>query len=239
MNRITAATRWMVLAGIAAGGLIACALAWWWVRSQGYDAHQSFDWLLAWVRKLGPWPFFTLMALLPAVGAPLSLFTLTVGPLFAPALGLPVVIILALVSVAVNLVLTYVLARWLLRPWMERLCGWLGFNIPEVAEADHRSLVILVRVTPGTPHALQNYLLGMAKIPFATYFFISWLVASLYACAFIVFGDALAHGKGKGVLLGVSLFVALTVGVKFLRKKLARKSSPPDIVKIEASGELT
>jgi uncharacterized membrane protein YdjX (TVP38/TMEM64 family) len=225
MKRITSATRWMLLVGVAACGLIVCGLAWWWLRSRGYDVREGFDWVLAQVRELGPLPFFTLMALLPAVGAPISIFTLTVGPLFAPALGLPLVMVLALISLAVNLALTYVLARWLLRPWVERLCTWLGFSIPEVAEADHRALVILVRVTPGTPYVLQSYLLGMAKIPLATYFIISWIVASLYACAFIVFGDALAQGKGQGVLLGVSLLVALTVGVKFIRNRMQRKKA--------------
>jgi uncharacterized membrane protein YdjX (TVP38/TMEM64 family) len=237
MERITSAKRWILLGGVAASGLVVCGLAWWWLRDHGYDLHQIFSGVLAQVRGLGPWPFFTLMALLPAVGAPISLFTLTAGPLFASALGLPVVLLLALVSVAVNLALSYVLARWLLRPWVERLCAWLGVSIPAVSEADHRALVILVRVTPGTPYVLQSYLLGMAKIPMAVYFVISWVVASLYACAFIVFGDALAHGKGRGVLLGVSLLVALGVGVKFLRKKLTRKSSP--IPKVEGSGEVT
>lgn len=215
----------MLLASVAVGGLIVCALAWWWLRSRGYDVHQALDWVLVQVRSLGPVAFFTLMALLPALGAPLSLFTLTAGPLFAPALGLPLVMLLALVSLAVNLALTYVLARWLLRPWVERLCAWLGFTIPTVAEADQRALVILVRVTPGTPFVLQSYLLGMAKIPLVTYFVISWVVSSLYACAFIVFGDAVAHGKGQGVVLGVSLLVALTVGVKFIRKRMQRKKA--------------
>lgn len=225
MKRITSATRWMLLAGIATGGLILCGLAWWWLNSRGYDLRQLFNEGLAQVRGLGPWPFFTLMTLLPAVGAPLSVFTLTAGPLFAPVLGLPLVVVLALVSLAINLVLTYALARWLLRPWVERLCVWLGFSLPEVPEADQRALVLLVRVTPGTPYVLQSYLLGMAKIPLATYFIISWVVASLYACAFIVFGDALAHGKGQGVLLAVSLLVALTVGVKFLRKRMQRNKT--------------
>jgi len=225
MKRNTSTTRWMLLAGIAVGGLMACALAWWWLRSLGYDVHQAFDWVLAEIRALGPWAFFTLMALLPAAGAPLSLFTLTAGPLFAPALGLPLVMLLALMSLAVNLALTYALARWLLRPWVERLCAWMGFTIPSVIEADQRALVILVRVTPGTPFVLQSYLLGMAKIPLSTYFVISWVVASLYACAFIVFGDALAHGKGQGVVVGVSLLVALTVGVKFIRKRMQRKKA--------------
>jgi len=226
MKQITLATRRMLLAGIAVGGLVVLAVMLWWLRSRGYDAHQSLDILLAKVRELGPWPFFTLMAVMPAVGAPISIFTLTAGPLFAPALGLPLVLGLAIASVAVNLMLTYVLARWLLRPWVERVCVWLGFRIPEVAEADQRALVILVRVTPGTPFVVQNYLLGMAKIPATTYFIISWVIASLYACAFIIFGDAVAHGKGKGVLLGVSLLVALTVAVRFIRKKTPGNNVP-------------
>ena len=225
MKRITSATRWVLLAGIAVGGLMACALAWWWLHRSGYSVREGFDWLLAQVRALGPWPFFTLMALLPAAGAPLSIFTLTAGPLFAPVLGLPLVLVFAFVSLAVNLMLTYVFARWLLRPWVERLCAWLGFKIPEVTEADQRALVTLVRVTPGTPYVLQSYLLGMAKIPFGIYFVISWVISCLYAWAFIVFGDAIAHGKGKGVLLGVSLLLALTVGVKFIRKRMQRKKA--------------
>jgi uncharacterized membrane protein YdjX (TVP38/TMEM64 family) len=229
MNRITTASRWMLLAGIAAGGVLACGLAAWWLRSRGYDVHEGFDWVLAWVRGLGPWPFFTLMTLLPAIGAPLSIFTLTAGPLFAPVMGLPMVVLLALLSLAVNLALTYALARWMLRPWLERLCVWLGFGIPEVAENDRRALVLLVRVTPGTPYMLQSYLLGMAKIPFALYFMISWAVVSLYACAFILFGDALVQGRGKQVLLAASLFVALTVAVRFLRKRMQRTG------KVEAS----
>ncbi len=226
MKRITSTMRWVLVGAVAAGGVVVLGAALWWLRSRGYDARQALDTLLANVRELGPWPFFTLMAVMPAVGAPISIFTLTVGPLFAPVLGMPLVLGLAFLSIGVNLMLTYVLARWLLRPWVERVCSWLGFRIPDVAEADHRSLVILVRVTPGTPFVLQNYLLGMARIPVASYFTISWVIASLYACAFIIFGDAVAHGKGKGVLIGLSLLVALTVGVNFLRKKTQRNNVP-------------
>lgn len=225
MKRLSPKTRWLLLAGAAAGGLIVCVTAWWGLRSLGYDLRESLDWVLARVRSLGPVAFFGLMALLPALGAPLSLFTLTAGPVFAPVLGLPVVILLSLLSLAVNLSLTYALARWFLRPWVERLCVWLGFTIPEVADVDQCSLVILVRVTPGPPYPLQNYLLGMAKIPFPTYFVISWVVVSAYACGFIVFGDALAQGKGRGAVLGASLLIALTVGIRFLRRWMQRKNA--------------
>jgi uncharacterized membrane protein YdjX (TVP38/TMEM64 family) len=225
MNRITPKTRLVLLACGAAAGVVMCAGAWWWLRGQGYDVRGSIEWAMEQVRALGPGAFFGLMALLPSAGVPVSVFTLSAGPLFAPTLGLPLVLVLSLGSLAVNLAFTYVLARWLVRPWVERLCAWLGFKIPEVAEADRRSLVILVRVTPGPPYVLQNFLLGMARIPFVLYFTISWLVVCAYTTAFILFGDALAQGKGRGVLVAVSLIIALTVGVKFLRKRMERKKA--------------
>ena len=104
-----------------------------------------------------------------------------------------------------------------------KLCRWLGYKLPEVSEANHRGLVILVRVTPGPPYVLQSYLLGLAGIPFPTYFFISWVISSSYACAFVMFGDALMQGRGKMVLFSIGLFAVLTVGVQLLRRHYASK----------------
>lgn len=225
MKFIAPRTRRILLAAAAVCGLLVCAAGWWWLRHLGYDLRESADWVLERVRRLGPAAFFTLMALAPAAGAPVSLFTLTAGPVFGPVLGLPLVLALALASMALNLAITYALARWILRPWIERLCAWLGFAIPQVAEADQRALVILARVTPGPPYALQNYLLGVAKIPFGTYFLFSWAVVCVYTTAFIVFGDALAKGKGRGAVLAASLLVAVMVGLRFLRRRMQRKKA--------------
>lgn len=222
MNRISTKTRRVLLGMIVAGGLIVAGLLFLWIQAQGYSVREAIDWVLTQVRGLGPVAFFSLMALLPGLGVPVSVFTLTAGPVFAPVMGLPLVVVVSLLCLGVNLVLTYGLSRWLLRPWAERLCAWLGFKIPEVSEADQRSLVILVRVTPGPPYVLQNYVLGVARVSFVTYFVISWAVVSLYSTAVIIFGDALVHGKGRGALIAVSLLVAFVVGVRFARKKLKR-----------------
>jgi uncharacterized membrane protein YdjX (TVP38/TMEM64 family) len=208
---------------VIAGGLVlALVIGGLWAKD--VDVRGLFNRGLDAVRGLGPVGFFGAMTVLPGVGCPLSVFTLTAGPVFGPVLGLPTVIALAWASLAANLALTYGLARWVLRPWIVRICGWLGYRLPEVAAVDERSLVVLVRVTPGPPYVLQSYLLGVARVKFATYFLISWSVVSAYATAFILFGDALAQGKGRGVVIAVSLFVALTVGVGFVRRKLKARA---------------
>lgn len=217
------AARRLLLACLASAGLLVCGLVGWRLHSQGYEAGEAVDWALAQVRGLGPLAFFTLMTFLPTVGAPLTVFTLTAGSVFAPTLGLPGVVLCAVLSIGLNLVLTYVLACWLVRPWIERLCAWLGYRIPEVPLGSQRSLVILMRVTPGPPYVLQNYLFGIARLQFATYFTTSWILVSLDSCIYILFGDALAHGKGRMVLISIGLFVALTMGVRFMRQRLQRK----------------
>ena len=62
---------------IAAGGVL------------GYRMDASFQVRrgIAFFREAGPWPFFIAMAVLPAVGFPLSPFALAAGPVFGPTLG--------------------------------------------------------------------------------------------------------------------------------------------------------
>ncbi len=225
MNQTTLKTRRLLLAAAGGCGLVAVGVVIWWIRGQGYGVREAVEWVLAHVRELGPAAFFSLMAVLPGVGVPVSVFTLTAGPVFAPVLGLPLVVALSLASLGINLALTYGLARWVLRPWVEWLCAWLGFEIPEVSEADQRSLVILVRVTPGPPYVLQNYVLGVARVTFGTYFLISWAVVAFYSTAMILFGDALMNGRGRVALIAASLLVAFVVAVRFARKRLGRSKS--------------
>lgn len=225
MKPVSASSRRLRLACLLAGGLFAGLAVWAWLHSQGYTVRESVDWALARVRSVGPVTFFTLMALVPAAGAPVTIFTFTAGSVFAPTLGMPQVLLLTYASLGINLVFTYWLARWLLRPWMVRLCAWLGYGIPAVARENQRSLVVLLRITPGPPYALQNYLLGVAGIPFPTYFFTSWLLVSLDASLYILFGDAVVQGKGRWVAVAAGLFIGLALAVKLLRSRLRAKKA--------------
>lgn len=190
---------------------------------RGVDLKGWIERGLGVLRSGGPWVFFTAMALLPAVGAPLSAFTVSAGTVFAGQMGMGAVVAAALLAVTINLALTYWLAAKALRPLLTRLVARLGYKMPEVAAADATDLIVVVRVTPGPPFIVQSYLLGLARVPFGKYMLISILTVWSYSIALILFGDALLHGKGRMVVIGVLALVALTAFTHLLRRHYGKK----------------
>ncbi|TAG32611.1 MAG: DedA family protein [Verrucomicrobia bacterium] len=148
-----------------------------------------------WVRGLGAGWFFVAFALLSGVGVPVSVFSFSAGPVFGPVLGLPTVLALAGLSLAVSLTISYGLARYGLRPWVKRLLNYLGYEVPRVPPEKHHMVTAVARITPGPPYVLQSFLLGLAEVPFFTYLWISWLISTANTSLVIVAGDALAHGN--------------------------------------------
>jgi uncharacterized membrane protein YdjX (TVP38/TMEM64 family) len=175
------------------------------------------------IRGAGPVAFFTGMALLPAIGAPLSVFLLTAGPVFGPTLGIGWVIVLAELAIVVNMVISYYLARRALRPLLEKLCTRLGYRLPRAAPGDEFDLIVILRLTPGPPFPVQNYLLGLADVPFWRYLITSFLCMAPVHIAFIVFGDAMLHGKGRMALFALGLLAALAATTQLIRKHYKKK----------------
>lgn len=179
------------------------------------------------IRQVGAPVFFTALAVLPALGFPLSAFWLTAGSVFGPQIGMGWVIVWSGVALAVNLALTYWLARYAFRPLLERLCTWLGYKLPVVDAEDHVGLSVLVRVTPGPPFFVQGYLLGLAEVKFGVYMLVSWLASMAYGVAIIVFAQALMSGKDGGgiklIILAVGMIVGVSVGLSMIRRHYARR----------------
>jgi len=191
--------------------------------ARGVDLKGLLQQALATVQQAGPLVFFGAMALLPAIGAPLSPFSLTAGSIFGAQLGMPLVIACALAAITINIVLTYYLARYAFRPLLEKIVARLGYKLPEVEAGDAADLVVILRVTPGVPFPAQNYLLGLARVPFVKYALISCAIQWSFNAAFILFGDALLHGKGKLAIIGFSALLALTAGTHLVRKHYERR----------------
>jgi uncharacterized membrane protein YdjX (TVP38/TMEM64 family) len=201
---------------------------------RGLDLRALTDQLMTMVRNTGPTVFFAAMAVLPAVGFPIMPFDLAAGPVFGERLGMPLVVTLALAAITVNFVVSYWLARRALRPLLEKLLNRLGYPVPKMEDSDLTDLTILIRVTPGPPFFVQNYLLGLAGVPFGRYMLISCIVTWVYTAGLVLFGDALLHGKGKMAVLAASLLVVAAVITHWARKHYGKKGKK--VEKVEVKG---
>jgi uncharacterized membrane protein YdjX (TVP38/TMEM64 family) len=178
---------------------------------------------LAWIRGMGPVPFFAALVVLPAFGCPVSAFTFTAGPTFIPQMGTVWVCVLVSLGMTLDLALAYWLARYAARPLLLRLLEKMGYRLPKVAPGDHTGLTVLLRVTPGPPLFIQNYLLGLAEVPFKTYILISAPIMSGWALAAVLASDALVAGKGRTAFIALGLVAGLLIVVRMARKRFARR----------------
>lgn len=206
----------LAVAGIVvlAGGLL---------LARGYDIKGLIQEVLALIRGAGAPVFFLAMAFLPAAGMPMSFFSLSAGSVFAPQIGMPAVIALSLAAITFSMAFGYFLATRVLRPVLEALLVRLGYKLPQVDSGDVTDLIILLRVTPGIPFAVQNYLLGLARVPFGKFLLVSSLIQWPINAAFILFGEALLQGKGKVALLSLSVILALMAATQLVRKHYRAK----------------
>lgn len=206
------------LAALAAAGLVVAVLV-----LRGLDVKSLIASGLELLRGAGPVAYFTAMAVLPSVGVPALTFLLSAVPVFGPQIGTTNAVLLALAAMTVNFCLSYAVARRGLRPILSALLTRLGYKLPEVAAADATDLIVMLRVTPGVPYAVQNYLAGLAEMPFGRYFVVSAAIVWPLNTAFLLFGDALLQGKGKIALLSLCALVALTAGLHLVRKHYERR----------------
>lgn len=157
-------------------------------------------------RDAGPLVFFSAMALLPACGFPLAPFLLSAGPAFAPRLGLTGVVLCALLAVAANLALSYAIAARLLRPLITRVVTHFGYRLPVVTGDSAFFTTVALRLVPGPPFFLQNYLLGLARIPFGLYMFVSFSAIASYLIATIILADALVRKDPWAIAAAAGIF---------------------------------
>lgn len=203
-------------AALLAGVVLAVGFA------AGVHPRESVDGYLRLVRDAGPGWYFLAMALLPV---PLAWFTVPAGEAFAPQLTLPGVIAAGLAAVAVQVSLTYWLARYALRPPIARALGRRGHTIPAVTPDNTWALAWLVRLTPGPPLFLGSCLLALAEIPFWRYLVVSLLVALPWVGAGVLLGRGLLQGNITLIGGGAGLAVAAWIAARWLRRRRADRDA--------------
>ncbi len=146
--------------------------------------------------------FIGLMAVLPILGFPLSLFLLAAGAKFGIAGGIAV----TAATMPLHLIAAYLLALWM-RPHIRRLADRTPYDIPHVPDKKMISFTTLFFVLPGIPYALKNLLLPLGGVPFRYYLPIGWGVQCAMAVPFLGVGGSMAQMNPLvlGIFIGVMI----------------------------------
>lgn len=169
-----------------------------------------------WKREAGPVPFFIALAVLPTIGVPPTPFFILAGatfPVWVNLLGIGL-------ALAANVILAYLLAHGLLRTWTERLFARAGLRLPDPRSRHALRNALLLKLAPGVPMALKNYLVALSGIGFSRYFAICFGISAVYAVVFVYLGDSLSEPRPGNLLLALFLLLVLVFGFWLVRHRI-------------------
>ncbi len=175
------------------------------------DIFQNF------LRRTHPAILFSLLAVLPAFGMPISPFYV-----ISAVYGIGFSLICTAVALSVNLTIVYWLGVGVFHPVIERFIRRTRYSIPKVRPSNYAKITLLVRITPGLPYFVQGYLLALGGIPFGIYFIVSIIVQICAAAAFIILGESVFQGKSGPAILGICLLLVLILVAKIIRDQYAK-----------------
>jgi uncharacterized membrane protein YdjX (TVP38/TMEM64 family) len=177
--------------------------------------------VLAWMEHAQPAPFFVVMAVLTAVGAPITPFFIVAGATFGVRVGL----IGSGLALASSQALSYWIARGRLRSLLRSALQRFGHDLPDFGEAgkDAVRFTLMVKLAPGVPAVLKNYGLAAAGVPFPLYLGSSMLITGAYGAALVVLGESLFEQDFGRLLLPAAVVAAgLALGLWWRRRRRER-----------------
>ena len=178
-------------------------------------ARAVHDWL-----AVRPVVLFVALAVLPAFAVPVSPLLVLAGFVYREAPGGAAAVALPVLAIWANIAWTYAVAR-IARGWFRGLVEGFGYAVPEASPGSRIPLIVVVRITPGFPLCLQNYLLGLLAVPALPHFLISLPIQGFYAGAIAAGGGALLRGDWAIALGAGALLVGFSLLVREVRRRRA------------------
>lgn len=162
----------------------------------------------------GPLPFFAALAVLPAIGFPTTPLFLLAGAAFGTVVG----IVGTILSMTINLAMIYWLAGGYLRRMIEtHLLVRFRYTLPDLSRVGAWRFTLLIKLAPGVPSFIKNYVAAIAGVPAKPYFGVLWPLTMLYAAAVILLGDSLHDGDHSMTVVAVASLIVLLIALKLLR----------------------
>jgi uncharacterized membrane protein YdjX (TVP38/TMEM64 family) len=182
-------------------------------------ASRSIEWM-------GQYPLlaYAILVLSAGIPVPLSPVILVAAVLFTSRYGILASALICYSGMVLGMIWTYFLSAYALRNLFERILLRFANRFPEIPEHHRVKVAWAVRITPGIPWFLQNYFLGVSKVPFWPYLGVGMAVQAFFTPAFVIGGGALFEGKAVWFIAALLLLAA---GTWFMRRqRKSNKESP-------------
>ena len=209
---------------LSLGGVLALVGCWWLgvdlAMLKGYWIEIE-QWLIQ-----HPSALFWALVLLPGLPVPTSALLLAAGVVWRDR---PLAAcLLCMLAMEMNMIWTYWLAAGPGRRLVERFLKSTGVRIPELPRGDHLRLILILRLTPGMPLFIQNYVLGFLRPPFRLYLPVSIVCNNIMSCGIVLSGAGLADGRMLPMLVGISLIALAVVLTHVMRIWLVKRRKPKE-----------
>lgn len=170
---------------------------------------------------LRPWLLFAGLVVLPALPIPTSALLLLAGTVWRER---PVAACaICLLALTLNMSWTYWLAALPGRGLVVKLLAAMRMRVPELPAGNDLRMILLIRLTPGFPFFMQNYLLGFFRVPFRLYLPVSMACNGMISVGVVLSAAGVADGNLVPVLTGVALIVVGAVVVQWARAKILQR----------------
>ncbi len=206
-----------------AGAMAFAAVGAWFIWKSGVDLVQLKEYWDRCETYLAAHPavLFWSIVFLPALPIPTSALLVTAGLVWhdRPVMAC----LLCLLAMALNISWTYWMAARPARGLVEKLMAAGSFRIPELPRGDHLKLILVLRLTPGFPFFVQNYVLGFMRAPFFLYLWVSMLCSGVIGTGVVLGAVGLGGGKLRWAILGISLIVVGAIFTYLIRGWMGKR----------------
>jgi uncharacterized membrane protein YdjX (TVP38/TMEM64 family) len=181
---------------------------------------------LAWKQAEGflvlrPWLLFAGLVVLPAFPIPTSALLLLAGTVWRDR---PVAACaICLLAIALNMSWTYWVAARPGRGLVVKLLTVMKIRVPELPEGNDLRVILLMRLTPGFPFFVQNYVLGFLRVPFRLYLPVSMGCNGMISVGVVLSAAGVADGNLVPILTGVALIIVGFVVVQWIKAKILKR----------------
>jgi len=182
--------------------------------------------LNAWSQlKSAPAPiYFAIMTVALVAPIPASALYITAGSLY----GIGPSLMWIAPALAFNALLVHWIAGSWLRPRLERLIAKRGLRIPRLRTRNDEMLFItLVRITPGVPYFVQNWVLALSDVALAPFVAISVGIQMLFAAGFVILGPSAFEGEAGLAIAAIALLVFVSIGARVVHKRFRATANLP------------